>query len=145
VASGWTESLSIFAGPALAALLLGLSGPGAVFAVMAAAVACSALLVAWVRVPAAVEADLPAAVAPGLAGRSGGLGGLVRSALGGFTTLARERLPRLSVGLLCAQYVMLGTMDVLIVVLAFEAMEIGSSGVGLLNSALGVGAILGSA
>jgi MFS family permease len=143
VASGWTESLSIFAGPAVAALLLGLSGPGAVFAVMAVAVACSALLV--VRVRAAAEPDLPAAMAAVPVGRSRGLGGLVRSALGGFTTLARERLPRLSVGLLCAQYVMLGTMDVLMVVLAFEVLEIGGSGVGLLNSALGAGAILGSA
>jgi len=40
---------------------------------------------------------------------------------------------------------MLGALDVLLVVLAFEVLEIGSSGVGLLNSALGAGAILGSA
>ncbi|HXQ56982.1 MAG TPA: hypothetical protein VOA19_14435 [Actinomycetes bacterium] len=35
VASSWTESVSVLAGPAVAALLLDLSGPGAVFAVMA--------------------------------------------------------------------------------------------------------------
>jgi hypothetical protein len=40
---------------------------------------------------------------------------------------------------------MLGTLDVLLVVLAFEVLDVGSSGVGLLNSALGAGAILGSA
>ncbi|MGH2816165.1 MAG: ATP-binding protein, partial [Actinomycetota bacterium] len=41
VASSWTESVSVLGGPALAAVLLGVSGPGAVFAVMAAALACS--------------------------------------------------------------------------------------------------------
>jgi hypothetical protein len=143
VASGWTESVSVLAGPAVAALLLGLSGPGAVFAVMAGLLACSALLV--VRVRADAEPDLPAAMAQALTGRARRPGELARSTLEGFTTLARERLPRLSVGLLSAQYVMLGTLDVLLVVLAFEVLDVGSSGVGLLNSALGAGAILGSA
>jgi MFS family permease len=143
VASGWTESVSVLAGPALAALLLGLSGPGAVYAVMAGLLAGSALLV--VRVRAGVEPNLPAAMALVLVGRARRPGDLVRAALEGFATLVRGRLPRLSVGLLSAQYVMLGALDVLLVVLAFEVLDIGSSGVGLLNSALGVGAILGAA
>jgi CRP-like cAMP-binding protein len=143
VAAGWTESVSVLAGPAVAALLLGLRGPGTVFAVMAGLVACSALLVLPVR--AGIEPDLPAAMALVLVGRARRPGELVRSAVEGFTTLARERLPRLSVGLLSARYMMLGTLDVLLVVLAFEVLEAGGSGVGLLNSALGAGAILGSA
>jgi Cyclic nucleotide-binding domain len=143
LASGWTESVSVLVGPALAALLLRSSGPGAVFAVMAGLVACSALLVVGVR--AGVEPDLPAGMALVLVGRARRPGELVRSVLEGFTTLARERLPRLSIGLLSAQYVMVGTLDVLLVVLAFEVLDVGSSGVGLLNSALGAGAILGSA
>ena len=40
---------------------------------------------------------------------------------------------------------MVGVLDVLLVVLAFEVLDIGSAGVGLLNSAVGAGAILGSA
>jgi hypothetical protein len=143
VAAGWTESVSVLAGPAVAALLLGLRGPGTVFAVMAGLVACSALLVLPVR--AGIEPDLPAAMALVLVGRARRPGELVRSAVEGFTTLARARLPRLSVGLLSARYMMLGTLDVLLVVLAFEVLEAGGSGVGLLNSALGAGAILGSA
>jgi len=143
VASGWTESVGVLAGPAVAALLLGLSGPGAVFAAMAGLLGCSAVLV--VRVRAGAEPDLPAAMALVLVGRARRPGELVRSALEGFRTLASERLPRLSVGLLSARYVMLGALDVLLVVLAFEVLDIGSSGVGLLNSALGAGAILGSA
>jgi len=143
VASGWTESVGVLAGPAVTALLLGVSGPGAVFAAMAGLLACSALLV--VRVRAGAEPDLPAAMALVLVGRARRPGELVRSALEGFRSLAGERLPRLSVGLLSARYVMLGALDVLLVVLAFEVLDIGSSGVGLLNSALGAGAILGSA
>ncbi len=140
VASSWTESVSVLGGPALAAVLLGVSGPGAVFAVMAAALACSGLLVTGVE----TAAEPPAG--PGAAeGRAGWLAGVLRTALGGFTTLARERLPRLSVGLLTAQYLMVGVLDVLLVVLAFEVLDIGSAGVGLLNSAVGAGAIAGSA
>jgi MFS family permease len=130
VASSWTESVSVLAGPALAALLLGLSGPGAVFAVMAGLLACSGLLVTGVR-----TSQVPG-LAPAEGGRPGRLAGMVRTALGGFSTLARERLPRLSVGLLTVQYVMVGALDVLLVVLAFEVLDLGSSGVGLLNSAV---------
>jgi hypothetical protein len=139
VASSWTESTSVLGGPALAALLLGLSGPGAVFAVMAAVLACSGLLVTGIRTD-----PVPGLAQPG-EGRPGRLAGLVRTALGGFSTLARERLPRLSVGLLTVQFVMVGALDVLLVVLAFDVLDIGSSGVGLLNSAVGAGAIAGSA
>jgi len=138
VASSWTESVSILGGPALAALLLGAGGPGAVFAAMAVALACSGLLVTGVKGPGP---DL----VPADGGRPGRLGGMLAAALGGFRALARERLPRLSVGLLTAQYLMVGALDVLLVVLAFEVLDIGSSGVGLLNSAVGAGAIAGSA
>jgi hypothetical protein len=139
VASSWTESVSVLAGPALAALLLGAGGPGATFAVMAGLLACSGLLVTGVKtgpgpVAAAVDGE-----------RAGRLAGVVGTALGGFRTLARERLPRLSVTLLSVQYLMIGVLDVLLVVLAFEVLDIGSSGVGLLNSAVGAGAIAGSA
>jgi MFS family permease len=139
VASSWTESVSVLGGPALAAVLLGVSGPGAVFAVMAAVLACSGLLVTGVETAAEPRP------APGGEGRAGWLAEVLRTALGGFTTLARERLPRLSVGLLTAQYLMVGVLDVLLVVLAFEVLDIGSAGVGLLNSAVGAGAIAGSA
>jgi Cyclic nucleotide-binding domain/Major Facilitator Superfamily len=135
VASSWTESVSVLAGPALAALLLGWSGPGLVFAAMAVLLAGSGALVGWIRT------DGGRGPGPGPAG----LAGMVRTALGGFTTLARERLPRLSVTLLSVQYLMVGVLDVLLVVLAFEVLDIGSSGVGLLNSAVGAGAIAGSA
>jgi hypothetical protein len=139
VASSWTESVSVLGGPALAAVLLGASGPGSVYAVMAFVLACSGLLVTGVQ-----TASEPGPASAGEGG-AGWLTGVMRTALGGFTTLARERLPRLSVGLLSAQYLMVGVLDVLLVVLAFETLDIGSAGVGLLNSAVGAGAIAGSA
>jgi hypothetical protein len=139
VASSWTESISVLGGPALAAVLLGASGPGAVYALMAFALACSGLLVTGVQ-------TLPEpGPAPATEGRAGWLGGVLGTALGGFRTLARDRLPRLSVGLLTVQYLMVGVLDVLLVVLAYEVLDIGGAGVGLLNSAVGAGAILGSA
>jgi MFS family permease len=139
VASSWTESISVLGGPALAALLLAVSGPGAVFAVMAAALACAGLLVSRVDTGAGAG---PATASAEPAGR---LTGVLRTALGGFGALARERLPRLSVALLTVQYLMVGVLDVLLVVLAFDVLDIGGSGVGLLNSAVGAGAIAGSA
>jgi Cyclic nucleotide-binding domain/Major Facilitator Superfamily len=139
VASSWTESVSVLGGPALAALLLGAGGPGAVFAVMAGLLACSGLLVTGVRTG-------PEPVAGAAYGeRDGRLAGVLATAFGGFRTLARERLPRLSVLLLSVQYLMIGILDVLLVVLAFEVLDLGGSGVGLLNSAVGAGAIAGSA
>ena len=138
VASSWTESVSVLAGPALAAWLLKVSGSGVVFAIMAAAVAVSGLLVTGIetgREP----------VAPVAGARRGRLAAMLATAFGGFRALARERLPRLSVGLLTVQYLMVGVLDVLLVVLAFEVLDLGSSGVGLLNSAVGAGAIGGSA
>jgi hypothetical protein len=139
VASSWTESVSVLAGPALAALLLKAGGAGATYAVMAGLLACSGLLVSWVDTG---PGPLPAAAGREPAGR---LAGMVGTALGGFRALARERLPRLSVILLSVQFLLVGSLDVLLVVLAFEVLDLGSSGVGLLNSAVGVGAIAGSA
>jgi Cyclic nucleotide-binding domain len=108
VASSWTESVSVLAGPALAALLLDVSGPGAVFGAMGAALACSGLLVTGVEGPGP---DLVRAEG----GRPGRLGRMLATAFGGFRALARERLPRLSVGLLTAQFLMVGALTVLLV------------------------------
>ena len=136
VASSWTESVSVLAGPALAALLLDLSGPGAVFGAMAFALACSGLLVTG------VEGPVPTSSRP--RGRPGGWAGCWPPPSAG-SGPGPERLPRLSVGLLTAQFLLVGALDVLLVVLAFEVLDLGSAGVGLLNSAVGAGAIAGSA
>src|SRR5918999_810739 len=132
VAAGWIESLSMFGGSALAGVLLAVSGPGVVFAALSGALLCSALLAARVRgrsaPPARTHAESP-----------------LEDLLGGFRASVRERRPRLVVSLMGAQFVLEGARGVLLVVLAFRMLDIGSAGVGFLNAAFGVGTIVGAA
>jgi hypothetical protein len=133
VAAGWIESLSVFGGPALAGVLLGVWGPGVVFATMSGALLCSALLAARIE---GRSASAPAHGEPA----SGVLGEL----LGGFHALVGERRPRLIVCLMAAGFVAEGAIDILLVVLAFQVLDLGSAGVGFLNAAFGIGGIVGA-
>jgi MFS family permease len=134
VAAGWIESLSVFGGPALCGVLLGVWGPGVVFAAMSGALLCSALLAARIdgRSASAHAHGEPA---------SSVLGEL----LGGFHALVGERRPRLVVCLMSAGFIVEGAIDILLVVLAFRVLGFGSAGVGFLNAAFGVGGIVGAA
>jgi MFS family permease len=127
VVSGWIESVSILGSPALAGLLLGAGGAGTVFAVMAATVFVSALLVAPVRSHAAHE-DTPAA-----------------AALDGLRIVARESGPRSLVWLLTLEAVALGALDVLCVVLAIGVLHHSGGTAAYLNAAFGAGGVLGVA
>ena len=127
VVSGWIESLTMLAAPAAAGVLLAIASPGWVFAVMAAVAAVSALLVAPVHGPAPASDERLA----------------VEEALAGFRQLRREPAARLLVGLLGAQYVAIGALDVLYVVLAISVLEMGGSGAGYLNAAFGAGGVAG--
>lgn len=134
VAAGWIESLSMLVGPVLAGVLLGLSSSGAVFAVMSGAVLCSAFLVLRLE---GRSSPPPAGSRPAI----GVLGDLVE----GFRAVAGERRSRLVVSLMGAHFVVFGALDVLLVVLAFRVLNLGSSGVGFLNAAFGLGGVLGAA
>ena len=129
--SGWIESASLLVAPAVTGLLLGMSGPGAVFVLMAALVLTGAAAVAGVAGPAAAG---PAAE-----------GGTLAAATEGFRLLGRERGARLLVGVLSAQYLVIGALDVLFVVLAVTVLGLGGSGAGYLNAAFGAGGVLGLA
>jgi len=143
VASGWIESASVLAGPALAGLLLGLGDAGLVFAAMAALALASALFVG------------PIAGAPPAGGERGGafLGGqpdeapagAVAEVAAGFRALGRHPESRLLVGLLGAQFILIGALDVLFVVLALGVLDLGDSGAGYLNAAFGAGGVVGIA
>jgi hypothetical protein len=135
VAAGWIESLSVFGGPALAGVLLGVSGPGTIFLVAAGALLCSAFLVARVK------AKGVAPVAQGRVAASGVVGEL----LGRFGAVADERRLRLVVSLMGAHFVLAGAIDILLVVLAYRMLDIGGAGVGFLNAAFGIGGIIGAA
>ncbi len=130
VLSGWIEGVSVLAAPALTGVILAVSGPGAVFAVMAAVVVGSAALVSTVDGP-------PAAGAGGASARE--------EVTAGFATLKAEPGARLLVGLLSAQFVAVGALDVLYVVLAISVLGLGESGAGYLNAAFGAGGVIGIA
>ena len=128
VVSGWIESVGVLAAPAAAGLMLALSGPGMVFAVLAGAALVGALLVAPIQGPT------PSAAA----------GGSVAAEIAaGARLLAAAPETRAVAGLLGAQYIVIGALDILFVVLAIGVLDLGGSGAGYLNAAFGAGGVLG--
>jgi MFS family permease len=134
VAASTIESVGVFLGPALGGILLALTGPAVVFAVNGATFLWSAFLIARIRTPEppveAVASQHPL--------------GTWAEASAGFAAILREPRLRLVVGLTTAQTFVFGALTVLMVVLAFDLLDTGSAGVGFLNSAIGVGGVLGS-
>lgn len=127
VVAGWSESTSILVAPALAGLILAVSSPGWVFLVMGTAVLGGALLVMSIPGPAANPAS----------------GTSVRKELvEGFSVVASEPSARTLVGLLGAEQIALGMLDVLYVVLAVSVLGMGNGGAGYLNAAFGLGGAL---
>src|SRR5512133_1940825 len=125
------ESVGIFGGPALGGLLLVAAGPATVFAVTTATLVWSAVLVAGIPVAhAARAAREPVSIGDEL--------------LAGFRTIAAERRTRVLVALFSAQTFVDGMLNVLIVVVALKLLDTGQAGVGFLNSAVGVGGLLGA-
>jgi len=125
------ESLASFVGPALAGLLLALASTGTVFVVTAGFVAVSTWFVLRIDAPRSErQREIEATT-------------VVSEALAGFRTLAREPALRVLVGLFTAQTFVAGAVQVYLVVVAIELLDLGDAGVGFLNSAMGVGALLG--
>jgi CRP-like cAMP-binding protein/predicted MFS family arabinose efflux permease len=131
VVSSTIESLGIFGGPAIGGLLLAATSAEVVFAAAAVAFTLSAFLVSRVRVKGKQE-------------RPEQTGGTIREFTAGFVTLAREPGLRVLVGLLVAQTLVAGALNVLIVVSALQLLDLGDQGVGFLNSAVGIGGLVGA-
>jgi MFS family permease len=129
VAVAWMEAVGIAASGLLAGVLIATGGVAVVFAVCAALGVAAMLLVARLRVPALASAPerAPAVLA--------GLGESVR------LTARRPRL-RLMVGLLTADAVVMGALDLLIVILAITVLGRPQAWAGYLNFACGVGAVV---
>ena len=132
VASSTIESVGIFLGPALGGVLLATTTTPVVFFVAAGTLVWSALLVRRIQVVAAAERPTT---------RPGGLGGEL---LAGFRAVGVDGRLRLLVGLFSAQTLVGGVLNVLLVVVALELLATGEAGVGYLNSAIGVGGLLGA-
>ena len=133
VVASTIESAGIFIGPALGAFLLAVSSTGVVFLVTAATFVWSAALVLRITPKPAPKTSERAERQPFLA-----------HAAGGFRAIAGDRGLRVLVGLFAAQTFVMGALSVLVVVASIEVVGLGSSGVGILNSALGVGGLLGA-
>jgi MFS family permease len=131
VASSTIESLGIFGGPAIGGLLLAATSPDVVFGASAVAFLLSAFLVSRVRVDEAPEPRE----------RTGGVFGQFAA---GFVTLAREPGLRVLVTLMVSQTLVAGALNVLIVVTALQLLDLGEEGVGFLNSAVGIGGLVGA-
>jgi MFS family permease len=131
VTSSTIESLGIFGGPAIGGVLLAATSTDVVFAASAVAFLLSAFLVSRVRVDEAPE-------------RRERAGGVVAQFAAGFVTLAREPGLRVLVLMMVSQTFVAGALNVLIVVSALQLLDLGEEGVGFLNSAVGIGGLVGA-
>jgi MFS family permease len=131
VVSSTIESAAIFVGPALGGILLAATSAGWVFVAAAVAFVWSSSFIARIH----AEGERPAAAVKGR---------IMSEALAGFRTLGSEPRLRLLIGLFGAQTLVAGALTVLIVVTALDLLDLGQAGVGFLNSALGVGGLLGA-
>jgi MFS family permease len=132
VVSSSFDSVGAFVGPAVGALVLAAGGATLGFGVVAATYAWSALFVARIQVP---DRRRPMTVA-GDADDTG--------LAAGFRAVRNEPRLGLLIGLYSSQTLVAGAYNVLVVVLALQLLSLGSAGVGLLETATGVGAIVGA-
>ena len=125
------EGLGMFVGPALAGLVLAISGIEATLVVMAIALLWSALII------------LPIKETPPVAGAEGHPS-FAEFLFAGFGITWKTPDLRLLTGVLSGQALTAGCINVLVVVMALGLLEMGEGGVGLLDAAVGVGALLGA-
>ena len=129
LASG-VESVGLFLGPALGALLLAATGVALVFGATAGLLVVTILLVARIGVAGEPSPET-------------GDTGRLRSLLAGWRTIAEDPGLRVVVGLFSLQTLVAGMFNVLVVVLAIEVLDLGTPGVGLLDGVVGIGAVAG--
>jgi hypothetical protein len=132
VVASTIESIATFAGPALAGILVAIVSAGLVFLMTAGMLIVSAFFLMRIHAPKAAPKDEVQTST------------ILSEAFAGFRTIGRERPLRVLVGLLAAQTLLFGALQVFTVVLAVDVLDIGTPGVGYLTSALGVGAVIGA-
>ena len=128
VVAGWVDSTSILLAGALSGVVLRFGSPGHVLALTAVLLAGAALVVLPLRRHSPAGAGQPGGPADDERGRS-------------VAALWRDRPTRLLVGLMGAEYVVVGALDLLFVVLAVSLLDVGQEWVGYLNTAYGLGAL----
>jgi MFS family permease len=129
-ASSAVAGLADFAGPALAGGILVVGNAATVFIAMGVAGLVSWFVTRPVEVVQA--ADAPPA------------GSYWADAFDGLRTVVRDPAAGTLTVMATGQFVVLGLLDILTVVLAFDVLGTGPAGPGLLVSALGIGSLVGS-
>jgi MFS family permease len=133
VTSGTLEGLATLLGPLVAGLLLVEGNPSGVLALAAAAALGGLVAVAGIHAPMD-----PSRVVRQRHERP------VDSLLGGLRELRREPDLGLIIGCFVAQLFVRGVLGVLLVAVSFDLLDLGSSGVGWLGAAMGVGGLVGA-
>jgi MFS family permease len=129
VVSSWVENGGVLVASMIAGILLTVSGVESVFALMTVVAFASALLVAPVsggRPPAAERA------------------GTLEEALGGFRALRAHSHLRVLVGLLTGEFLLIGALDILFVLLAIDVLDVGQGWPAYFNAAFAAGGVAGS-
>lgn len=135
VTAGWIEGISIFLGPFITGAVLLVSGPGAVFLVMGAIMLAATWLAFGVSVPIGTSGPARDSDAPR---------GFISDLWQGVDIAVREPRPRLVVGLMAGHFLLEGSLDVLIVILAVHVLHAGNSMAGFMNAAFGLGGVAGA-
>ena len=138
-ASSTIDSLAFLVGPAIGGLVVATTSVETMFVVTAMMFLVAAALVARIHPdvgdPTGTELDRPAS--------QDETDGFLRDLASGFTTIGQDRNLVMVMVLICVQMVVSGAMVVLGVVLAVDVLGTGPAGVGLIDSVLGVGAVVG--
>jgi predicted MFS family arabinose efflux permease len=134
VAATMSENIAALVGPALAGVVLAISGVGSVLSIAAAFLGAAFLALWRVRLPASAKDA-----------RRRTSRGPVRDLADGAASLARIARPAGYVVLGFAQTFVRGALLVLLVVVALDVLSLGSGAVGWLNAAIGAGGLIGGA
>jgi len=152
VVSSWAENGSVLIAPAIAGVLLGIGGPALAIVFLACLSFIAAILVLPIPGPPPMapgkESTVGAQVGAGAAeGGDQGAGSvsLTAQVTAGIRAVRADPSVRLLVLLLGSQYILVGALDVLYVVLSISVLEMGEAGAGYLNSAFGAGGLIGAA
>ena len=129
ICSSFAAGGSVFVGPAIASVVLAVSGPTSVVLLAGLMLLLGAVLIVVLH-------GIPRSAT----------GPAVRvHVLGGFRELGRNPGARWTVGLIALHAASWGMVEILLVTLALRYLHFGRSGVGVLSAALGVGALAGGA
>lgn len=156
-ALGVVEGTGTLSGPLIAAAILAVWGPAAVFlasglGLLGAWIATSGLRPVVSGGTAVAEAATDEPVAAGAVAKADGGDGfratdapIGRGVLAGLRVVMADHDARVVIAILTAQYLMIGASDVLFVLLALEMLGIGEPGAGVLAAAFGAGIVIGGA